>query len=125
MSDQHQTTNAIEERVRFWMPFLVLADVGLMFAGLFVANAAAWWIWLPFHITLAALTIFVLKLAFFAARCVPQSIPYQRQIGSFLYISCQCIMFFDVGQLPMILVAYLMFAGPLGMWFLFDHLLED
>ena len=121
---QNKTSEATEERVRFWSPFLALTDVGLMFIGLFVANAAAWWIWFPFHVAQFSLTLFVLRLSFIAARCVPESIPYQRIIGSFLYISCQGIMLFPAGQIPLAIAGYLMMAGPLGMWFLFDHLLE-
>ena len=62
-----------------------------MFAGLFVMNAAAWWIRVPYHIAAILLAIFVMRLAYNAARYVPESIPFQRQLGIFLYLSCHSI----------------------------------
>ena len=105
--------------------FFGLVDLFLMFAGLFVMNAAAWWIRVPYHIAAILLAIFVMRLAYIAARYVPESIPFQRQIGIFLYLSCHSIQFFRWGELPIAMAGYLMAAGPLGIWFLFDHLLDD
>ena len=119
---QHQ--DAAEEDLKLRLAFLVLADLFLMFAGVFVLNAA-WWIRIPFQVTAFFFAIFVLRLAYIAARFVPASIPFQRQIGIFLYLSCHSIQFFAVGQMPDLMLAYLTAAGPLGLWFLFDHLLDD
>lgn len=119
---QHQDT--AEEDIKFWLAFLVLADFFLMFAGVFVLNAV-WWIRIPFQVAAFFYAIFVLRLAYVAARYVPVSIPFQRQIGIFLYLSCHSIQFFAFGKMPDLMVAYLIGAGPLGLWFLFDHLLDD
>ena len=55
----------------------------------------------------------------------PMSVPCQRHLGIFMYLSCHVIQFFGPGQILLGLVGYLLFAGPLSLWFLFDHLLED
>lgn len=114
-----------EQNIRDWMPLLFLIDVGLMSLGIFVANATAWWIWLPFHLAVFTYVSFVLYLAYTASRFVPASIPFQRQLGILLYLSCHSIQFFGPDQIPLALVGYLLFTGPLSLWFLFDHLLED
>ena len=125
MSDTTDQNSAADERIKLWMPLLFLLDVGLMFLGIFVANAVAWWIWLPFHLALGAYVLWVLYLAYRASRYVPTSIPFQRQLGIALYLSCHVIQFFGPAQIPLALVGYLLFAGPISLWFLFDHLLDD
>ena len=125
MSSTSEHQQSVEARIRDWMPALFLIDVGLMFSGIFVANASAWWIWLPFHIASCTYTIFVLYLAQIASRYVPNSIPLQRPLGILLYLSCHVVQFFGPTQIQMALIGYLMFAAPIALIFMFDHLLED
>jgi len=125
MSTAQQSHEAAEEDLKLWLAFYTLVDIFLMFAGLIVMNTTAWWIRVPYHIAAILLAIFVMRLAYIAARYVPESIPFQRQIGIFLYLSCHSIQFFRWGELPIAMAGYLMAAGPLGIWFLFDHLLDD
>ena len=113
---------AKEQRLRDWMPVLCLADVALMFSGIFFLNAAAWWVWVPFQLVACSFTLFVLYLAWVAIPFVPQSIPLQRPIGAILYLSCHAIQFFGPGQIPIALVGYLLIAAPLSVLFLFDQL---
>ena len=125
MSTAQQSHEAAEEDLKLWLAFYTLVDIFLMFAGLIVMNTTAWWIRVPYHIAAILLAIFVMRLAYIAARYVPESIPFQRQIGIFLYLSCHSIQFFRWGELPIAMAGYLMAAGPLSIWFLFDHLLDD
>ena len=111
-----------EHRLRNWMPVLFLADVAFMFSAIFFLNATAWWVWLPFQLLACLCTAFVLYLAYRAKPFVPTSIPIQRQIGVFLYLSCHGIQFFTPGQIPIGLVGYLLLAAPLSIVFLFDQL---
>lgn len=113
---------ADEQEIRDWLVLLFLIDVSLMFIGLFVANAAAWWIWLTYHLASLTYTAFVLRLAFRASRHIPKSIPFQRSLGILLYGSCHAIRICAPGQIPISLVGYLMFAGPISLLLLFDHL---
>ena len=125
MSTAQPNHEAAEEDLKLWLAFYTLVDIFLMFAGLIVMNTTAWWIRVPYHIAAILLAIFVMRLAYIAARYVPESIPFQRQIGIFLYLSCHSIQFFRWGELPIAMAGYLMAAGTLSIWFLFDHLLDD
>ena len=125
MSTAQQSHEAAEEDLKLWLAFYTLVDIFLMFAGLIVMNTTAWWIRVPYHIAAILLAIFVMRLAYIAARYVPESIPFQRQIGIFLYLSCHSIQFFSLAELPIAMAGYIMAAGPLSIWFLFDHLLDD
>ena len=125
MSTAQLNHEAAEEDQKLWLVFFTLVDIFLMFAGLIVMNTTAWWIRVPYHIAAILLAIFVMRLAYIAARYVPESIPFQRQIGIFLYLSCHSIQFFSLTELPIAMVGYIMAAGPLSIWFLFDHLLDD
>ena len=125
MSTAQQNHEAAEEDLKLWLAFVTLVDLFLMFAGLIVMNTTAWWIRVPYHIAAILLAIFVKRLAYTAARYVPESIPFQRQIGIFLYLSCHSIQFFSLAELPIAMAGYIMAAGPLSIWFLFDHLLDD
>ena len=125
MSTAQQNHEAAEEDLKLWLAFVTLVDLFLMFAGLIVMNTTAWWIRVPYHIAAILLAIFVMRLAYTAARYVPESIPFQRQIGIFLYLSCHSIQFFSLAELPIAMAGYIMAAGPLSIWFLFDHLLDD
>ena len=125
MSTAQQNHEAAEEDLKLWLAFVTLVDLFLMFAGLIVMNTTAWWIRVPYHIAAILLAIFVMRLAYTAARYVPESIPFQRQIGIFLYLSCHSIQFFSLAELPIAMAGYIMAAGPLSIWFLFDHLMDD
>ena len=125
MSTAQQNHEAAEEDLKLWLAFVTLVDLFLMFAGLIVMNTTAWWIRVPYHIAAILLAIFVMRLAYTAARYVPESIPFQRQIGIFLYLSCHSIQFFSLAELPIAMAGYIKAAGPLSIWFLFDHLLDD
>ena len=125
MSTAQQSHEAAEEDLKLWLAFYTLVDIFLMFAGLIVMNTTAWWIRVPYHIAAILLAIFVMRLAYIAARYVPESIPFQRQIGIFLYLSCHSIQFFSLAELPIAMAGYIMAAGPLSIWFLFDHLMDD
>ena len=94
MSTAQQNHEAAEEDLKLWLAFVTLVDLFLMFAGLIVMNTTAWWIRVPYHIAAILLAIFVMRLAYTAARYVPESIPIQRQIGISLYLSCHSIQFF-------------------------------
>ena len=121
---EHQHA-AAEDCVRDWLPLLFLIDVALMFLGIFVAVAAAWWVWLTFHIAAFTYVIFVLRLAHIASRYIPRSIPFQRQLGILLYLSCHTVKLLRPDQIPIALVGYVLFAGPISLLFLFDHLLDE
>ena len=125
MSTAQQSHETAEEDLKLWLAFYTLVDIFLMFAGLIVMNTTAWWIRVPYHIAAILLAIFVMRLAYIAARYVPESIPFQRQIGIFLYLSCHSIQFFSLAELPISMAGYTMAAGPLSIWFLFDHLMDD
>ena len=121
-----QTVRTTNPSRRTWiqgiLPALFLADVGLMFLGLFVANAMAWWIWLPFHFVSICFAIAVVVIGHVATKEIPQSIPFQYLIGSALFLSCHSIVFFGSAQIPIWLAGYLMFAGPMASILLFDTL---
>jgi hypothetical protein len=125
MKHQPDKADTEQQSIYDWMPLLFLIDVALMFLGLFVANAATWWIWLPYHMASLAYTIFVLRLARLASRHVTESIPHQHIIGVLLYVSCHAIRLFSPGEIPIGLVGYSLFAGPISLVFLFDHFCED
>ena len=125
MSNCPNKCRETEEHIRDWMPVLFLLDVALMFIGIFVANATAWWIWLPFHVIACSYTIFVLYLAKIASKYIPQSVPFQRPLGVVLYLSCHGIQFLSPAEIPIWLTGYVLMAAPLSMLFLFDHLNDD
>ena len=120
-----ENNTADEAGLRVWIALLTLVDIALMFLGIFVANATAWWIWIPFHVVVFISAACVLYLAHRASRYVPNSIPFQKQIGTFLYLSCHLIQGVCPANVPLAIVAYLIFAGPISLWFLFDHLFDD
>ena len=106
--------------VEFTLPLLFLIDVAILFAGMFVSLMDAWWIVWPFRLFAMGFTLYVVQLAYRVKHLVPESIPCQRFLGCLLYISCHVIHFYGPSELPLFLVAYILFAGAISMFFLFD-----
>ena len=98
---------------------LFLAEVTLMFVGLFLV-ADNTWFFVVFHVVATVFAIFVLRTAYRAARVIPASIPFQRPIGVTLYVTGHLIQFCYPGQLPIGLVGVLLITCPLAVIFLFE-----
>ena len=89
MSTAQQNHEAAEEDLKLWLAFYTLVDIFLMFAGLIVMNTTAWWIRVPYHIAAILLAIFVMRLAYIAARYVPNRFLFSGR-SAFSYI-CRVI----------------------------------
>ena len=113
--------DAAIQRLKDIAPILFLVDVALLFFGMFFANAAAWWIFLPFHFLASGYFAFVLILARRASRIIPPSFAFQRPLGVFLYSSAHVIQFGFPGQIPLLFAGYLLMAYPLAVVFLFEE----
>lgn len=102
------------------LPLMFLIDVSFLFASLFVSCCETWWIVWSFQIFVTLYALFVVGYAYRCQQLVPASIPFQRAIGCFFYLSCHMVQFFGPAEIPLSLVAYLLFAGPISLIFLFD-----
>ena len=108
----------------FTLPTLFLLDVALQFFGMFVSCAEAWWIVWPFRILASTSAVLVVRLAYHKKHLVKETFRHQRILGSLLYLSCHVFQFFGPTELPLYLVAYVLFAAPMSFIFLFDGSLK-
>jgi len=102
-------------------PTFFLGDVFLMFSTLIFDNIESLWIYAIFQLVVTGYGLFVLHMAQKAAKIIPPSIPFQRPIGLFLYISYHLLQFNFPGQVPLYLTAYMLLAAPLAWMFLFEE----
>jgi hypothetical protein len=100
---------------------LFLVDITLMFCGMIFANAAAWWVFIPFHVVATTYVTIILCLAWRAAKIIQPSFKFQRPIGITLYLPAHLIQFCFTGQVPIGLVGYVLIAFPLAVLFLFEE----
>ena len=99
---------------------LFLAEVGLMAISL-LASHSGLAVFVLFQISAAAYGLAVLWLARKAAKAIPPSLPFQRPIGTVLYLIAHSIQFGFPGEIPIWLVGLFMFIGPIAIIFLFSE----
>lgn len=109
-----------KRRLKDVSPFVILADVAIMFAAMFFANAANWWIFFSFHVIAMANVAFVLYMANRASKVIRPTFMFQRPLGVALYISVHIVKFGFSGEVSLTIVGYLLLAYPLAVLFLFD-----